>query len=113
MGGGGGLDHAADRASPICLPSMISTLHQVDTLELGQMDAMLDNFLVWQGKVAAACRDAGHWCDAVDPRSGFPLAGGRLNRWNEVGAMQELLGLRVVRQDSACPVLCHPTLGEL
>ena len=77
------------------------------------MDCMLDTFLAWQERVATACKARGHWCDAADPRSGYPIAGSRAQRFNEVAAAHALLGYEVVQNDAACPLLSHPLHGEL
>ena len=75
----------------------------------------------------AACRDTlravatlagreslalhGHWCNAVDPRTGMALHGARGARWGEVAAAHALLGYE--RRDAGvCPVVLHPTRGE-
>lgn len=76
-----------------------------------EMDVMLGNFLVWQDRVTSALESRGHWSAAVDPRSGYPLNGTRAERWNEVEAARQLLGIRVVQEDTACPLSSHPSFG--
>ena len=52
----------------------------------------------------------GWWCDAVDPRTGMALSGGRGARWSEVAAAHALLGYE--RRDAGiCPVVLHPLHG--
>ena len=74
---------------------------------------MLDNFFAWQERVASACNEQGHWCDAADPRSGYPIAGSWGQRWNEVKAAHALLGYEIVGEEDLCPVLSHPRHGEI
>jgi hypothetical protein len=76
------------------------------------MDALLENFMNWEGWVGQRCRQAGHWCDAADPRTGFPVHGVKRRRWNEVQAARQLLGYPVESQDGICPLLSHPEFGE-
>jgi len=77
------------------------------------MDAVLANFMAWQEGVREACCRGGHWCDAADPRSGFPVHGVGRQRWNEVQAARRLLGYPVESQDGICPLLSHPEFGAL
>ena len=76
------------------------------------MDAALATFMAWQEEVRRACLREGHWCDAADPRTGFPVHGVRRQRWNEVQAARRLLGYPVEGQDGVCPLLVHPQFGE-
>ena len=77
------------------------------------MDQMLATFTCWQAAVVGWCWRWGCWCDASDPRSGFPVRGPRALRWNEVKGAQLLLGYPIQDEDGICPLLLHPTLGEV
>ena len=101
------LDGHFDREAAISCKYIVASIVQ----GAESMDCMLDNFLAWQAKVAKACNGQGHWCDAADPRSGYPIASSRGQRWNEVRAAQALLGYKIVAEDEACPLLSHPQHG--
>ena len=96
-------------------PAQLQCIWHLVTLLQGQdgMDQMWVAFTCWQAAVAGWCRRWGCWGDASDPRSGFPVRGSRALRWNEVKGAQLLLGYPIQDEDGICPLLLHPTFGEV
>lgn len=74
------------------------------------MDLLLASFLRWYTQLAERLAERGHWCGAVDPRSGRALAGAQGESWSEVTAAAVLLGYPI-QDTGVCPIVLHPIHG--
>ena len=77
-----------------------------------EKDRLLNTFMLFARDFCARVRNAGYWCDYIDPCSGLPMMTHNCNKvYSEVDGMECCLGYKSYNA-GFCKILTHPKWGS-